>query len=274
MNKRLLVLAGAAAIYALPQWASAQAAPAAAPAAEPPLPLAANVSVTTNYKFRGQDQGVLTPTKSFRPALQGGFDLTLGGFYVGNWNSSIGWISGSSVEMDFYGGYRGEITKDFTYDAGILRYQYVGAKAANTTELYGQLGYGPATLKYSHTVSEDYFNTAGAAGGSGFKGRGTGYLDLSANFPVIEVLTINAHLGYTRFSSDIRNNIADTNGGTIPNYYDYKLGVTYDMSKVAGAGVTLGGAIVGASKKESFKFSSDGESVNKARFIVTLSKTL
>lgn len=274
MNKRLLVLASMAAISALPQLASAQAAAAPAPAAEPPLPLAANISVTSNYKFRGQDQGTLTPTKTIRPALQGGFDLTFGGFYIGNWNSSIGWLSGSSLEMDFYGGYRGEIVKDFTYDAGVLRYQYVGAAAANTTEIYGQLGYGPATLKYSHTVSEDYFNTAGAAGGSGFKGRGTGYLDLSANFPVIDALTINAHVGYTRFASDIRNNIGDTNGGTIPNYYDYKLGVTYDLSKIAGNGVTVAGAIVGASKKDSFKFSSDGESVNKARFIVTLSKTL
>jgi uncharacterized protein (TIGR02001 family) len=243
-----------------------------------PSPFTANISLTTNYKFRGQDQGSLTPTKTFRPALQGGFDWTLNGFYIGNWNSSIGWLKdvqkGASVEMDFYGGYRGEIVKDVGYDVGILRYQYVGAAAANTTELYGSVSYGPASLKYSHTVSEDYFGTAGAAFGSGFKGRGTGYLDLSGNFPVMDVLTINAHVGYTRFASDIRNNVPDTNGGTIPNYYDYKLGVTYDMSKFAGAGVTLAGAIVGASKKDSFKFSSDGESINKARFIVTLTKTL
>jgi len=268
MNKSILFLAIASTLGT------------AAYAEDPPpaSPFTANISLTTNYKYRGQDQGSLTPTKTMRPAVQGGFDWTMNGFYVGNWNSSIGWLKdvqkGASVEMDFYGGYRGEIVKDVGYDVGVLRYQYVGAAAANTTELYGSVSYGPASLKYSHTVSEDYFGTAGAAFGSGFKGRGTGYLDLSGNFPVMDVLTINAHVGYTRFASDIRNNISDTNGGTIPNYYDYKLGVTYDMSKFAGAGVTLAGAIVGASKKDSFKFSSDGESINKARFIVTLTKTL
>ncbi|HWI09911.1 MAG TPA: TorF family putative porin [Burkholderiaceae bacterium] len=252
----------------------------AAYAEDPPPapPFTANISLTTNYKYRGQDQGSLTPTKAMRPAVQGGFDWTMNGFYVGNWNSSIGWIpdslGGSSIEMDFYGGYRGEIVKDVGYDVGVLRYQYIGSGFANTTEIYGSVSYGPASLKYSHTVSEDYFGFAGAAFGSGFKGRGTGYLDLSGNFPVMDVLTINAHVGYTRFSSDIRDNIPDTNGGTIPNYYDYKLGVTYDMSKFAGAGVTLAGAVVGASKKESFKYSSDGQSVNKARFIVTLTKTM
>lgn len=268
MNKSILFLAIASIV-----GTAAQAQEAAAP-----FPLTANISLTSNYKYRGQDQGTLTATKALRPALQGGFDWTMNGFYLGNWNSSIGWLknvqSGASVEMDFYGGYRGEIVKDVGFDVGVLHYRYIGSKAANTTELYGGVSFGPASLKYSHTVSKDYFATAGADFGSGLKGRGTGYLDLSANLPVMDVLTVNAHVGYTRFSSDIRNNVPDTNGGTIPNYYDYKLGVTYDMSKFAGAGVTLAGAIVGASKKESFKFSSDGQSVNKARFIVTLTKTL
>jgi uncharacterized protein (TIGR02001 family) len=273
MKKKVLILAPVlAAVFACAQ-AQTTPAPMAAPAPAPdPAPASAftgNINVTSNYKFRGQDQGTL---KTWSPAVQGGFDWTANGFYLGNWNSNINFAG--SIEMDFYGGYRGEIVKDVGYDVGVLRYQYVGAAAANTTELYGSVSYGPASLKYSHTVSEDYFGTAGAAFGSGFKGRGTGYLDLSGNFPVMDVLTINAHVGYTRFASDIRNNVPDTNGGTIPNYYDYKLGVTYDMSKFAGAGVSLAGAIVGASKKESFKFSSDGESVNKARFIVTLTKTL
>ena len=263
MNKSILFLAIASTLGA------------AAHAEDPPAsPFTANISLTTNYKYRGQDQGSLTPTKTLRPAVQGGFDWTLNGFYIGNWNSSIGWLSdsvgGASVEMDFYGGYRGEIVKDVGYDVGILRYQYVGSAIANTTELYGSVSYGPASLKYSHTVSSDYFGF----GGGVYKGRNTGYLDLSANFPIIDALTLNTHVGYTRFASDLRDNVSGTDGNPLPNYYDYKVGVTYDLSKIAGAGVSISGAIVGASKKNSFNYSSDGASVNKARFIATLTKTL
>ena len=103
-------------------------------------------------------------------------------------------------------------------------------------------------------------------------GVATGFID-SREIKNNEVRSIDIRNNQIR-SKDIRNNVPDTDGGNIPNYYDYKLGVTYDMSKFAGAGVTLAGAVVGASKKESFKFSSDGQSVNKARFIVTLIKTL
>ncbi|MBO9651704.1 MAG: hypothetical protein J7605_24625, partial [Variovorax sp.] len=52
---------------------------AAAPAAN----LTGNVSVTTNYKFRGQDQDVLgrndfAKTSWFKPAIQGGLDYAFG----------------------------------------------------------------------------------------------------------------------------------------------------------------------------------------------------
>jgi uncharacterized protein (TIGR02001 family) len=259
MNKSILLLAVTSLIGAV---AHADDAPAP--------PFTGNISLTTNYKYRGQDQGS-PPSKALRPAVQGGFDWTQNGFYIGNWNSSIGWTSNlantsstASVEMDFYGGYRGEITKDVTYDVGILRYQYNGAGAANTTELYGQIGYGPATLKYSHTVSHDYFDY----GGGNFSGRNTGYLDLSGNFPVSDLLTVNSHVGYTHFASDLRNNVK------VPNYYDYKLGVTYDISKMVGAsGLTISGAIVGATRKSAF-LDSSGSSINTTRVIATLTKTL
>src|SRR5574343_1191814 len=73
---------GVALAAALPLLASAQ--------------LTGNVSVTTNYKFRGQDQDT-SKVKAVKPALQGGFDYTFGetGFYVGNWNSSVDWLSGN-----------------------------------------------------------------------------------------------------------------------------------------------------------------------------------
>lgn len=199
--------------------------------------VATNFSLTTNYKFRGQDQ---TDNK---PALQGGFDYSLGGFYVGNWNSSISFANG--IEMDVYGGYKGEVA-GLGYDVGVLQYIYPGLSDANTTEIYGGLSYGAFAFKYSHTVSDEYFAVPDS--------RNTGYFALSANVPLIDKLTLNAALGYTLWASD----------ATPPDYYDYKLGATYDL----GSGFSLGGHVVGANKKN---FYGD---INKARFIVTLTKAM
>ena len=229
----------------------------------PPSPFTANINLTSNYKYRGQDQG------NNKPALQGGFDFSKDGFYIGNWNSSIGFTN-AGIEMDFYGGYKGEITKDLTYDAGVLQYYYPqkdrganGFANFNTTEIYGALSFGPASIKYSHTVSKDYFGWGSVAGRSTYSGRNTGYLDLAANFPVATALTLNTHLGYTRYSSDLRNNVF-VNGVALPNYYDYKVGVTYDL----GSGFSVAGAVVGANKKDFY------DPINKTRFIATITKSM
>ena len=111
-----------------------------------------NIGAVTDYRYRGISQ---TRTK---PAPQGGFDYSNGGFYIGTWASTIKWIKDfggdANVEIDVYGGYKGEIAKDFSYDVGVLTYQYpsnkmkpIGGANANTTEIYGALTFGPATLK-------------------------------------------------------------------------------------------------------------------------------
>jgi uncharacterized protein (TIGR02001 family) len=218
--------------------------------------LSANVSLVSKYKFRGKDQS--DSTKEMVPALQGGFDYTLGGFYVGNWNSAVGFPNGT--EMDFYAGYKNKVSV-LDYDVGILQYYYPGSVShiLNVTELYGQLGWQFITAKYSITVSDDYF---------GFKdGKNTGYLDVAANYEIIKGLTINAHVGQTFFSSDAKGNLANRvllNGSGPVNYTDYKLGVTYDLGK----GFNVSGAAVGANKKNVW-----GDP-NKSRLIVALSKSM
>jgi uncharacterized protein (TIGR02001 family) len=262
-----LVIVGAQAQTAPPAAPGPQA-PAAATPEPPASPFTANVNLTTNYKFRGQDQGTL---RYFSPAIQGGFDWSQNGFYLGNWNSNVSFAG--NIEMDFYGGYKGEIAKDFGYDVGILQYYYPQKNKSinfDTTEIYGALTYMWMSLKYSHTVSKDYFGF-----GEGFEagvpltyrpsGRNSGYLDFSANYPLVDKLTLNAHLGYTRYASDLRN-VKDAGGADIglPNYYDYKLGVTYDL----GSGFSAAGAVVGANKKNYY-----GD-INKARAIFTISKSM
>ncbi|MBS0301088.1 MAG: hypothetical protein JSR16_02815, partial [Proteobacteria bacterium] len=177
------------------------------------------------------------------------------GFYVGNWNSSVNWLAGNSIESDLYGGYKFKAgTLDL--DVGALAYIYPGNNNGNTTELYGAATYGPFTAKYSHTVSKDYFGWAGAKT-SNRRGRNTGYLNLAFAQEVAPSVTLKAALGYTRFADDIQDL-------GVPNYVDYQLGGAYDF----GSGVSLSAAVVGATRKSYF-----GDA-NKARLIVTLTKTL
>ncbi|MGA4736901.1 TorF family putative porin, partial [Escherichia coli] len=107
---------------AFAQSTDAAPAPVAAPAA-PASPLTANVTLASQYRYRG-----LMQTNN-KPAIQGGVDYALpNGFYVGNWNSSISWLGDSNpnvsapIEMDFYGGYKTELMKDVPIDAGVLQY--------------------------------------------------------------------------------------------------------------------------------------------------------
>jgi len=106
-------------ISALAGGALAQSAPAPAPAPAPATsPITANVTVVNDYRYRGMTQS------NYKPAIQGGFDYAHeSGFYIGNWNSSISWISdgypanttpgntttqsvSAPLEMDFYAGFK------------------------------------------------------------------------------------------------------------------------------------------------------------------------
>jgi uncharacterized protein (TIGR02001 family) len=231
MKKTLITVAAAAAAVVAPSLAMAE--------------VSANVAVTSKYKYRGQDQS--DPAKSVLPAIQGGFDWADGGFYLGNWNSSVGFLGGT--EMDFYGGYSGEAA-GLSYDVGVLYYYYPGTDSSgNTTEIYGSLGWGPLTAKYSRVMSSKYFGIV--------EGKGTGYLELNAEMEVAKGITLVGHVGATQFSSG-----AKANGAV--NYSDYKLGVGFDL----GSGFAFEGAYVGATKK------ADWGDVNKGRVVLTLSKSL
>ena len=219
--------------------------------------LSGNIALTSNYKFRGQDQDTHKST-AVKPAIQGGFDYAFGesGWYVGNWNSSVNWLPGNSIEMDFYGGIKFK-AGDIDMDLGGLLYAYPGASSGNTTELYAAGTWGPLTAKYSHTVSQDYFGWAGAKAGSGLRGRNTGYLSFAFAQEVAPHTTLKASVGFTRFASDIKDS-------GVPNYMDYQVGGAYDF----GSGLGLAAAIAGANKKSFF-----GD-VNKPRLLLTLTKTL
>jgi uncharacterized protein (TIGR02001 family) len=171
---------------------------AQAKAPEPEYTLSYNVGVVTDYRYRGISQSAK------KPALQGGVDFAhKNGFYLGAWGSTINWIKDTapgfakgSVEIDLYGGHKGEIGGGFTYDVGVLHYWYVNnnfkdisGTSANTTEIYGAISYGPATLKYSHSTS-DLFGF--------YDSEGSGYLDLSATFDLGGGWSVVPHVGHQK----------------------------------------------------------------------------
>lgn len=173
--------------------------------------VAYNVGVFSDYRYRGISQTRL------KPALQGGVDYTAGAFYVGAWASTIKWIKDvggdAQVEIDLYGGYKGEFTKGFGYDVGLLTYVYPSNKlnpSANTTEIYGALTYGPATFKYSRSVT----NLFGFA-----DSKGSGYFDLAATFEITDGWMITPHVG--------RQTVKNTSAAS---YTDASLTVSKDFS--------------------------------------------
>lgn len=180
-----------------------------------PLPaqadVAFNVGAVTDYRYRGISQTRL------KPALQGGVDYTQGGFYLGAWASTIKWIKDAGgdadVELDIYGGYKGEITKGLGYDVGVLTYVYPSndlSPDADTTEVYGALSYGPATLKYSHAVTNLF----------GFPdSKNSYYLDLSASFDLGSGLVLTPHIGYQK--------VKNVSGAS---YTDYSIAISKDFN--------------------------------------------
>ena len=211
--------------------------------AAPATTLTYNAGVVTDYRYRG-----ITQSRN-EAAVQGGVDYAhKSGFYVGAWASTIKWIADYSydgstrqksgtdisgnVELDVYGGYKFDLTKDMSMDVGFLRYQYVGntlemtggrSRAvfgdANTNEVYTAITMGPITAKYSYSLG-DLFGYIDS--------KGSGYFDLSANFEVIPTWTVTPHFGRQTVTAASYN----------ASYNDMSLTVTKDLGK--GLSASLG----------------------------------
>ena len=124
------ILAGLAAAF---MTSSAMAADMGGVAEEPApakdISMTANVTLASEYVFRGVSQ------TAENPAVQGGFDLSISWFYIGVWASNLDFggagtgdpdIDVANIEMDWYAG----INKSFNgvdMTAGVIYYTYPGA---------------------------------------------------------------------------------------------------------------------------------------------------
>jgi len=274
-----------------------------APAAEAPeaSPITANVTVVNDYRYRGISQS------NFKPAIQGGFDYAHdSGFYVGNWNSSISWISDSysptgsnssfnknntnvsaPIEMDFYAGFKKElIGEGFASDLGFLQYYYPtsgipntngSTSNPNTSEIYAAQNYtfGPVTgfVKVSYAVST-LFGTANSSGSY--------YPDFTVNYDTgVWGLALNGHIGYQYVAGNVPTQnltglpVKSLSNSTAYSYTDWKLGVTKDF----GGGLSGALAYVGTNAATLYggyayaNPSTPAKNLGKAGGLVSLTKT-
>lgn len=221
-------------------------------ATEPDYTLLYNVGVTSDYRFRGIAQ---TSTK---PALQAGADYAhKSGFYLGVWGSGVKWIkeyagaTDGSLEIDLYGGYKSEISKDFSYDLGLITYQYPSNNAAtnaNTTEFYGALTYTMVTAKYSRSAGNFVANPSSS---------GSAYFEIAANLDLGNGFTLTPHAGHQTIPNVV---------GNAGNYTDYSL----TLGKDFGNGLSATVAAVGTNAEKSFYTDTQGRFLGQDALVVGL----
>lgn len=269
MRKTILSLSVAAALAA-PLIAAAQSAP--------PSPVTGNMTIASDYRFRGISQTYLGP------AIQGGIDYAhASGIYVGNWNSNVAsqvFTGGSGIEMDFYGGWKKSFG-DFGLDVGGIYYYYhnaefdggAGTAKFNNLEFYVGGSWKWLSAKFFYALS-DYFGLAseqaaggywlnrdtGALLGSRSSSDGTWYLDLSATVPINKELSVVAHFG-----------MLEVNNYSELDYKDWKLGITYDLN-----GWILGAAYVDSDADKGWYYTGGAKgnkSTGDATVVLSVMKT-
>jgi len=175
-----------------------------------------NVTLTTDYKFRGISQS------NSDPAIQGGLDGNWSsGFYVGLWAASVDFESrallpGSccdgSLELDYYAGWAGSIgDTGIDVDVGYAYYTYPADKNsdANFGELYASGTWNNLKLGVNYTT--DYYLGSGE----------TLYTfgEYSATLPW--ELALSLHGGYSFLTKNGGFLSSDKDG-----YYDYTVSLS------------------------------------------------
>ncbi|HLB14310.1 MAG TPA: TorF family putative porin [Burkholderiales bacterium] len=231
--KQLIAASAVAAAVAMPAVAFAQAAPAPAS----PHTFSYNLGFFSEYIFRGVTQ------TGGKPAVQGGFDYGHeSGLYAGTWASNASWLEDfsyytrSSMEWDFYGGYKWAFANDFGLDVGTIYYYYPGSRnagipSADTWEIYVAGTWKFLGAKFSYSL-QDYFG----ARPIGQKTDGSWYLDLFGNYAFGDSgWSLNAHYGILDVAND-----GTQAAGTEASYNDWRIGGAYTVQSGPVKGLEIG----------------------------------
>ena len=174
--------------------------------------LTGNLTVSSDYRFRGVSQTAIGPEAS------GNIDLSFkNGVYVGTFVSNVSsnyYTGGAGYEEDFYAGVKKEVVKGLTLDVGSYTDTYYHASNAGTSfttsEAYIGASYGPLSVKGSHAFT-DYFGIPNT--------HGTHYVTADLAQPVGPI-TLIVHAAHTF--------VGHQHGY---NYTDYNVGASYNLPK-------------------------------------------
>jgi len=197
MLKKLMTSSVAAAVLASSSVASAG-------------DIEANVSLATDYVFRGFSQ------TNEDPAISGGFDYGFeGGFYLGIWGSNVNFGDNTSTEIDLYGGYAFDVSESVSLDFGYIYFVYPGeTDSLNYSEFVASVSF--SDFSFGVVYSPDYFGSDSDAF----------VLNADYSFSLGGNWGLDLHAGYT--TTDEVGVVTDG----IDDYVDYSVALT-----TSGAGV-------------------------------------
>ena len=198
----------------------------------PGITTTGNVTLSTDYRFRGVSQ------TSNNPAIQGGVTFNHeSGLYAGVWGSNI--QGDSTAEMDATLGYATKLNLipnvDTTLDVGYIRYGYFGSGKTSTpndknlqpdyNEVFAKLGVANTIIKGDNLVggvnySNDYFN----------KSNDFWYLSANYTAPLADTgFGLVAGVGYNMFKNKADMFQAVGGNAKDDNYIDYKVGANFGV---------------------------------------------
>lgn len=203
-------------------------APVAVSAAESAHEITGNVSLNTDYRFRGVSQ-------TFEgPAIQGGFDYAhKSGVYLGTWASNVQeeFLNGANIEIDVYGGYSGNITDDLSFDVGGLYYYYPGQNSnttsINTFEVYAGATWKWINVKYSHSTGK-FFGLADS--------KNSYYIEANVSVPLPMDMTLDLHYGHQEIKGSGNDDYADWKIGVSKTMGGFDFGLAYVDTDISGGG--------------------------------------
>jgi len=183
-----------------------------------PFEISANVTLTSDYRFRGISQS----DESI--AIQGGFDAEFGaGFYVGTWGSTVDFDTNGegydgSLELDYYAGWASDLgDSGLGIDVGFLYYDYPGDddEEGDYWEVYGSMSWNDLAVGVHY--SDDYYAETGEFW----------YVYADYGFTLFADIGLGLHVGY---------NMLDEAPGFLSSdedtYFDYSVSVSKEWAGV------------------------------------------
>lgn len=181
-------------------------------------PISATVTLTSDYRFRGQSQ------TDRDAAVQGGIDYAhASGFYASIWASTIDFNDAqqSPAEIDFLAGYTHSFSESTGGTAAVAYYWYPDSSPAHYDyfEMIGNLTHdlGSFALSADFTYSPDYSGETGNA-----VGLGAG-IDVPVTIDDIDWLSVSAHIGYQWIEDNVAYGTPDW------LFYDFGATATWDV---------------------------------------------